>query len=222
MFPDERIVFIDLETGGLMDVVAGVVKIRKPVIQIAAVAVDSRLAECGRFETKISFDESDADAFALRKNGYDRDTWRRESVSPLVAAKRLIRFLRQHATVDRVSSSGRIFQVAKLAAHNAERFDGPILFAWYEHLAKKHPKDHLFFPASFSVLCTKQKAYWLFEDDKSLTPPEDFRLETLCRYFGVPFDERQAHEALYDVLATVDLYRAMIKHQSAKVSHVAA
>ena len=48
------------------------------------------------------------------------------------------------------------------------------------------------------VLCTKQRALWLFDEDKSLTPPENFQLRTLCEYFGVPLTRENAHDAFYD------------------------
>ena len=63
------------------------------------------------------------------------------------------------------------------------------------------------------TLCTKQKALWLFEEDKSLTPPTDFKLGTLCQYFDVQLRKDEAHDALVDVRATVKLYQAMCNHQ---------
>jgi DNA polymerase III epsilon subunit-like protein len=70
----------------------------------------------------------------------------------------------------------------------------------------------IFCPARYLVLCTKQRAMWLFDEDKSLTPPADFKLGTLCEYFGVKLREEEAHDAFHDVRATVELYRAMKVH----------
>jgi DNA polymerase III epsilon subunit-like protein len=86
-------------------------------------------------------------------------------------------------------------------AHNAE-FDGPFLRSWFERLG-------LFFPGSYRVSCTMQRAMWLFHEDQSLTPPADFRLGTLCEYFGAVLRPSEAHDALADVRATVELYRRM-------------
>ncbi len=60
------------------------------------------------------------------------------------------------------------------------------------------------------VLCTKQRALWLFDEDKSLTPPANYKLGTLCEYFGVRLRQADAHDAFHDVRATVELYRAMV------------
>ena len=49
--PDERMVFVDLETAGLDP--------WRPIIQIAAIAVDSNLKELERFEAKLKFSETD-------------------------------------------------------------------------------------------------------------------------------------------------------------------
>ena len=64
-------------------------------------------------------------------------------------------------------------------------------------------------PASYRVFCTLQRAMWLFHECKELTPPVDFKLGTLCQYFGVPLRAEDAHDALADVRATVALYREM-------------
>ena len=194
----EKLVFMDLETAGL--------EFCRPIIQIAAVAVDSRLVELESFEIKIRFDEAEADPQSLTKNHYSAGRWHREAAEPLQAARVFGNFLRRHATVDLFSSANKRYQVAQLVAHNGERFDGPFLQAWYRRLG-------LFCPARYMVLCTKQRALWLFEEDRTLTPPADFKLVTLCQYFAVPLSADQAHDALNDVRATVALYREIHKHQ---------
>ena len=200
MFIDERLVFFDLETAGLDPE-------QHPIIQIAAIAVDSELSELESFEIKVRFDEAEADPESLSANHYSKKVWEREAVPPLVAARRFSKFLRRHATFDMVSKKGEPFQIAQLVAHNGERFDGPFIHAWYRKLKLTHPK--LFCPARYMVLCTKQRALWLFDEDKGLTPPASYKLGTLCEYFGVRLKPEEAHDALNDVRATVELYRAM-------------
>ena len=203
---DERLVFLDIETGGFFDVVAGEVKVTKPVIQIAAIAIDRDDRECEKFEVKVQFDEADADPAALSKNHYDRERWQRYAIPVDVAATRFSAFLRRHATIDRLSRNGQPYRLAQLVAHNAERFDGPLIHAWYRKLDR-------FCPATYSVFCTKQRAYWLFQERKHLTPPANFQLGTLCQYFNVPLGHDECHDAFNDVWATVELYRAMLACQ---------
>jgi DNA polymerase III epsilon subunit-like protein len=94
-----------------------------------------------------------------------------------------------------------VFHVAQLASHNSQ-FDGPFLKAWFEQL-------DIFLPASYRVYCTLQRAYWLFHENPHLPLPDDYRLGTLCEYFGVPLNPHEAHDALADVRAAVGLYLAM-------------
>lgn len=197
---DERLVFVDLETAGLDPAT-------HPIIQIAAIAIDSSLNELESIEFKIRFDESTADRKSLGKDRYSPTLWKREALGPRVAAQKFARFLRRHASFDMQSKDGNPYRVSQLVAHNAERFDGPFLHAWYRRQA-------VYCPARYMVLCTKQRALWLFDEDKQLTPPSDFKLGTLCEYFGVTLRPENAHDALNDVRATVELYRAMRRRAS--------
>ena len=191
---DEVIVFADIETGGL--------EFTRPIFQIAAVAVDAAFHERGSIELKIAFKRKAAHPASLSTNKFDARVWRRDAVPPAQAAHRFAAFLRSHSTVDMQSRDGRHYSLAQLAGHNAERFDGPFIHAWYQRLG-------VFCPARYMTLCTKQKALWLFAEDKSLTPPADFKLGTLCEYFGIRLRDKDAHDAFNDVRATVELYRAM-------------
>jgi len=195
---NEKIVFIDIESAGL--------EFTRPIIQIAAVSVDAGLAELEAIELKISFDEANADKKSLSKNKYDARVWQQDAIGPHEAAVTFAQFLRRHATFDMFSHSGKPYCIAQLAGHNAERFDGPLLHAWYR-------RQQVFCPARYMTLCTKQKAMWLFEEDRSLTPPVNFKLGTLCQYFGVRLSDDEAHDAFNDVRATVLLYKAMRDHE---------
>jgi DNA polymerase III epsilon subunit-like protein len=192
---NERLVFFDLETAGLEP--------WRPIIQIAAIAVTSTLRALESFERKIVFDEHDAAPEALQKNHYSRDRWLVEARPATKVAKDFAAFLKRHATTDMVSRNGRPYQVAQLVAHNAV-FDGAFLKEWYERLG-------LFLPGTYRVFCTMQRAIWLFHEDKTLTPPADYKLGTLCEYFGVRLSNTEAHDALADVRATVELYRTMMR-----------
>ena len=59
----ERIVYLDIESAGL--------EFWRPIIQIAAIAVDSQLNVLETIELKILFRESHADPRALTANKYD-------------------------------------------------------------------------------------------------------------------------------------------------------
>jgi len=204
-YPDERLCFVDVEAAGG--------ETWRPIIQIAAIAVGSDGRELETFEAKLRFDEQFADPKSLRKNHYSPERWQREAQPACVVAEAFAQLLMRHATIDQTSAGGHVFQVAQLVAHSAA-FDGAFLRAWYERL-------YLFLPASPRVLCTVQRAMWAFHEDKSLTPPADFKLGTLCEYFGVRLPADEAHDALNDVRATVALYRALTEHRKRTICSAA-
>jgi Exonuclease len=183
----ERLVFVDLETAETSGVWS--------VIQVAAVAVSSRLHELGSFEAKLPVTR------AIHHSRYDETTWKREAKPLREVAMNFGEFLREHATLEMTPVRGKPYRVAQIVAHNAE-FDGAMLRSWFAQM-------DLFFPGHFRMLCTVQRAIWLFHENVRLPLPEDYKLGTLCRYFDVPYHAEEAHDALYDVRATVELYRAM-------------
>lgn len=186
-------VFIDLEVAGA--------EISRPIIQVAAIAVSSNLEELETFEAKLKFDKRLADPHSLTKNRYCPKTWANEARSATTVARSFAEFLRRHATHDVARNGGSTYPVAQLVAHNAS-FDGPFLQAWFERVGE-------FFPGHYRMLCTVQRALWLFHEHPHLRPPKDFKLGTLCHYFGLRLEPKEAHTALADVRATVELYRRM-------------
>lgn len=193
--PNERLVFIDLETGGAEP--------WRPIMQAAAIAVDSSLRELETIEFKFIFDPERVKRACLRKKNYSEKVWSKEGVLEEEAGERFAAFLSRHATVDLFADSGRTYRVAQLVAHHAS-FDAPFVTAWFRRIGR-------YLPAHPRILCTHQRALWLFQEDKTLCPPADYQLSTLCEYFGVPLGKSDAHDALADVRATVALYHQMTR-----------
>jgi DNA polymerase III epsilon subunit-like protein len=63
-------------------------------------------------------------------------------------------------------------------------------------------------PAGFRVMCVMQRVLWHFHERPAIDPPADFKLGTVCSRLGVQLTD--AHDALADCRATVDLYRALV------------
>ena len=190
---EDVLVFVDLETTGG--------QAWRPIMQIAAVAVTRTGQELETFERKLRFAEKRATLRALRKREYQQASWHREAQRPAEVARDFAAFLTRHATVRVTGQQGRPLPVAQLVAHNAA-FDGPFLRHWFA-------QQRMFLPADYRVYCTLQRALWLFQEQPSLIPPRDFKLGTLCQYFGIPWSRAAAHDALHDVRATVQLYRQL-------------
>lgn len=188
--PAERIVFVDIESIGLDP--------QGPIRQIAAVAVDNRLDEVESFETKLRVDWRRVREWQQKAKRTPPKPRANDEIEP---AQKFGEFLGRHATVNVLTANRVTLRVAQLAAHNSAH-DGPFLQGFFE-------RNRRFYPGDFRMLCTIQRALWFFQENRSLTPPLDFKLTTLCKYFGVPLHPRDAHDALVDVRATVALYRAI-------------
>lgn len=203
---EERLVFVDLEIAK--------VRQRRRILQVAAIAVNQSLRELDTFEAKIRIDERLIRASQIRNRHFDSQLWKTEGRSEKAVAYDFGRFLTRHATADVTGSGFRPLVVAQLVAHNAE-FDGAFLRKWFERLG-------LFLPASYRVFCTLHRAMWLFHEDRLLTPPDDFKLGTLCQYFSIRFPASESHDALVDVRATVELYRRMTMLAAARAAEQAS
>lgn len=188
------VVIFDLETSGLqMD--------KHAIIQIAALAVDFRtLVVLDEYERKVQFQLAQADLEALEKNCFDKEIWRKEAVPPLQVCEEFSGFLRSHAALEMTSKrTGKPYRVAELCGHNSDRFDMPFLMTWFKRLGK-------FMPAYPAALDTCQLSRWHFKHHPVATPPSDFRLETLCRYFGI---EGEWHDARDDARGVLELIRCL-------------
>lgn len=196
-----RIVFFDLETGGLDPKV-------HPITQIAAVAIDLDTGkELDFFEIKIEFDPDTADPAAMELTSYDAEVWAREALAPMIAANHFAAFCKRFADVEMVSKrSGAPYRVAQLAGHNADKFDAPFIQEFYRRLG-------IFLPAGYRVLCTMQLAAWHFHAVTGGAAPADYKLQTLCQYFGE--QPELAHDALADVRSTICVYKAIKNQQLA-------
>jgi DNA polymerase III epsilon subunit-like protein len=189
-------VYFDCETGGLQPT--------HPIIQLAAVAVEENTwEELAHFEAKLLFDESEADAEALKINHYDPDVWKREGIKPIDAALQFSRFLEPYKAIQMISKrTGNPYSVARLAGHNAATFDGPRLQALFYGLG-------MFLPADPRVRCTLQRALWYFEE-QGVPAPCNYKLASLCQHFGIEVPEN-SHDAVVDVRLTVQLAKALRK-----------
>lgn len=185
-----RTVYFDLETGGLEPG-------RFPVIQFAAVVVNEKWEELEALEMKIAFRPGDCDPSALAVNGYTAEAWA-NAERETVAMDKIDALMRKYADVQKISAKGKPWSVARVAAHNAT-FDCEHIRAWF----KKHGR--FLVAGTYEPLDTLALARWYSSNHPS--PPENHKLETLCRWLDVPL--LQAHDAMADIRATVGVAKVL-------------
>ncbi len=186
-------VFFDLETGGLDPA-------RHPIVQIAAVVASDAGEELETFERKLIVDPARCEPEALEMNSYDADQWADRAIPPDQACRDFGEFLRRHAAVEKMSRRGKPYRVARLGGHNVVTFDRPFIDGLFGVFKE-------FLPADFFMLDTLQLAVWWAASLPPDRRPENLKLATPCRHFGI--DLTDGHDALADVRATVRLAWAL-------------
>lgn len=184
-------IFFDFETSGL--------QANNPPIQLAAIVIrDEDWEEVNSFEAKLQFKESDADPAALAMNHYDAAVWQEKAISQALCVARFTEWAKSYLSIQMVSArTGKPYMVGKLAGHNALTFDLPRLRQMY---------GTGFFPYSYHVKDTLQRALWYFDEHPEVKRPENLKLGTLCATMGICIDG--AHDALADVRMSAALARA--------------
>ncbi len=92
--------------------------------------------------------------------------------------------------------TGTDYTLARLAGYNALLFDLPRLKALF---------GAEFFPCSHLVRDVLQRAVAYFDEHPDEPPPENFKLATIGRYFGLNVDG--AHDALFDARLSLQVLR---------------
>lgn len=186
------VVYFDVETTGVHEDAV--------ITQLAAIAVNDHGYELGSFNEKLQFDphhNCSLDALVLTR--YSPERWR-NAIPPSHAVARFSAWLDRFKVIEKVSKrTGRPYKVAKLGGYNCLTFDVPRL--------KRLFADR-FLPADPKVLDARQLAEWWFQFHPE-QEPQNTKLGTVCRSFGIPFDDDVAHDALYDVRKTAALVHAI-------------
>ena len=192
-----RIIFFDLETGGMDGK-------KHAITQFASIVVNPDFSVVEELEIKIKFRPENADPEALAVNHYDQELWAAEAISPLEARRKIYAQFNRYKDRRNVSArTGKAYNVAQLAGHNAHKFDRPFLGDWWERLGKPD-----WCPADWRVLDTQMLAHWYCHVHG--TEPENMKLETLCEFFDITVDG-PAHDALVDVRMTIELAKHLTK-----------
>lgn len=192
--PDNaRILFYDLETGGIED--------RHPTIQIAASVWDVGLdGELASFQRKLQFDPAACSPQALEVNAYSPEGWV-DAVDPATGWQDFFRFCGEHRSKPMVSKKGNQYLVTIAGGHNVTAFDFP-------RVVRAARKLDAFMPLWWYQLDTYALAVWARA--LGALPEMRLNLESLSTHFGVGFSGEQ-HDALVDCRLAARVCRHLLK-----------
>lgn len=173
--------FFDVETTGLNHNNHG-------IIQLAGILeIDG--AEKERFNYKIQpFPQDVIDENALKVNGITEDEMLMFP-DPMTVYLEFTAMLSKY--VDKFDKSDKI----QLVGYNA-RFDDDFLRSWFKKCGDKYYGSYFSWP-SVDITNLIARVY-----RKSRHKFPSFKLTSVAAIMGIPVDESQAHDAMYDVLLT--------------------
>ena len=135
---------------------------------------------------------------ALKVTGESIESLNSLELTSKDAYDKFVSFLDSHC--DRYDKLDKL----QLVAYNAP-FDSEFLRSFFTKNDDKYFGSWFWFPA----LCVMQAAAWLVKDDRRVF--QNFKLGTLCECAGLDWDEDGAHDAMYDVEQTLNLYKYLVK-----------
>jgi DNA polymerase-3 subunit epsilon len=103
-----------------------------------------------------------------------------------------------HKYRNRYDKTDRFFFVA----YNA-KFDFDMMNVWANRCGDKYFLGNFWSPP----ICVMQIAAYQLMEVRAQLP--NFKLETVCKFVGVPFNSDEAHDALYDIQKTYKLYKML-------------
>jgi len=185
----KELVWFDLETSGL-DMQ------RHQIIQIAMIATDHNLEILETEAFKLEFSVKIASPDALKVNGYSEEKWE-DAIGQLEGVERIRSFMEKHATWQKQGSTHKF---AELAGHNVALFDAPFLSAYFKRAKTFLPATHW----TGGQVDTLQMAKSYFF---AMGIQDSLKLGSLCKRFGIKLEN--AHDALADVMATIELAKVL-------------
>lgn len=180
-------IFIDVETTGVNPYKHG-------IIQLSAIATSGTITET--FSSHMNtYHGDEIDDKALEVNHIKLEQLE-TFPSPMEARHDFLEFL--GGFVDKFNKHDKLVFIG----YNCMSFDYPFLRRWFEKAGDKFFGSWFWWPSvDVAVLamanCKNRHEY------------PDFKLATVCKMNGLDWDEVQAHDALYDVRKTKELYEKL-------------
>ena len=196
MKTNPKLCFIDTETTGLCSK-------NNNIFQISAKITNSDASEIldGINFRFVPHSLESCDPGALEKTGYTLEELGSFSVSSQQAFKVFTDWLATH--VNRFDKKDKL----QFIAYNAP-FDVEFIRQWFLKNNDNYFGSFFWHPA----ICVMQATAWFVQSVRPAFP--NFQLGTICKCAELGWEEESAHDADYDVVKTVELYRYLRENLS--------
>lgn len=185
-------IYIDLET-------TGVDKDANGIHQIAGI-VEMNDQQMEAFDFKVSPFPSDViNDEALKTSGVDREKIKQYQPPGLVFAK-FKKLLEQY--VDKFNPQDKF----QFIGYNCMAFDDPFLRAWFKKNNENYYGSYFWWPCI--DVATMAALHFMRVRGRM----KNFKLMTVAKALGIDVDESQAHDGLYDIGITKQIYKFLDKN----------
>lgn len=134
---------------------------------------------------------------AIEKTGMTYDVIMSHPYTQAEGYQMLTEFLSTY--VDRYNKKDKL----QFVAYNA-KFDSDFVRKLFSDMNDNFYGSYFWHPP----LCIMEIFAFMVREDRASFP--DFKLETLVKAAGIEWDETKAHEALYDILQSIELYKKLL------------
>ena len=190
-----KILLLDCETTGLHEKYNGVVQIAG-IVKINGIEKERFNLKCRPF----SADNFEQAALDVTKNTLEEImSW----PDPKDTYNQFLALLAKY--VNKYSKNDKFF----FCGYNAE-FDMKFMRAWFTKNGDKYFGSWFWFPP----ICAMQAAAIHTQAIRHSLP--NFKLETVCKHFGIAFNKAEAHDAFYDIAKTEELMKRLVAKSSAQ------
>lgn len=182
--------FIDVETTGLNPQKHG-------VHQVASIITDDDGNELDRINLCFAPDNVPIEYSALEKCGLTIQDLESRELTSARAFQQFIDFLSDH--VNQFDKNDKL----QFVSYNTN-FDEQFIRAWFDRNANSYYGSFFWNPS----ICIMKTVAWFFRNKRNVLP--SFKLGAICQFANIEFDDDNAHDGLYDIQKTLELYRKLI------------
>lgn len=164
--------------------------------QVAAIVLDENDKEAGRIDLKFKPTKLVYSNQALEKTRLTAEELYDRKLTSQNAFSQFIEFLDEF-----VNCYDKKDKMQFMAYNTA--FDEAFIRTWFEQSENVYFNSYFWAP----TVCLQKTAAWHL---RTIRPQfERFKLRTVCQFAQIDFNEDEAHDAMYDVERTVELYHKL-------------